>query len=182
MSKSQSTTRVEYRPITGFPGYRIGSDGTVWSCLQRRRLGPSGGSTTEISDTWHKLRPSYSNIYPQVNLRKVTRRIHCLVAEAFIGPRPNGLQVCHNNSNKRDCRASNLRYDTPSGNEQDKRENGTYQLGEKNPFAKLTVDLVREIRQRVSVGERIVSVCRSLNLPTSTVHNVVKRNSWKHVA
>lgn len=26
---------VEYRDIEGFPGYRIGSDGTVWSCWKR---------------------------------------------------------------------------------------------------------------------------------------------------
>ena len=38
--------------------------------------------------------------------------VHDLVALAFIGPKPAGMQTCHNNDDKRNNIASNLRYDT----------------------------------------------------------------------
>lgn len=54
-----------------------------------------------------------------------TKRIHALVAEAFLGPRPKGLEVCHNNGDKLDNRLANLRYDTKSANMRDSVQHGT---------------------------------------------------------
>jgi hypothetical protein len=48
-------------------------------------------------------------------------RIHQIVAKAFLGPRPTGMQVAHNNCNHRDNRLSNLRYATPAENQADSR-------------------------------------------------------------
>nr|WP_232111245.1 HNH endonuclease signature motif containing protein [Nocardia wallacei] len=47
------------------------------------------------------------------------RTAHSLVAEAFIGPRPEGLQVCHNDGDPTNNMLANLRYDTPSENQTD---------------------------------------------------------------
>lgn len=49
----------------------------------------------------------------------MTVTVHGLVAEVFIGPRPEGLDVCHNDGDKSNNRASNLRYDTHSENQKD---------------------------------------------------------------
>jgi hypothetical protein len=45
-----------------------------------------------------------------------TEHVHILVAEAFLGPRPLGLEINHKNGNKRDPRAENLEYITRSEN------------------------------------------------------------------
>lgn len=45
-----------------------------------------------------------------------TRTVHSLVAMAFHGPRPDGLDVAHGNCIKTDNRPSNLRYATRSEN------------------------------------------------------------------
>nr|WP_314187459.1 NUMOD4 motif-containing HNH endonuclease [uncultured Brevundimonas sp.] len=45
-----------------------------------------------------------------------TRTVHSLVALAFHGPRPEGLDVAHGNCIKTDNRPSNLRYATRSEN------------------------------------------------------------------
>ena len=42
--------------------------------------------------------------------------VHRLVAEAFIGPRPAGLDVAHGDNDKTNNRAENLRYATRSEN------------------------------------------------------------------
>lgn len=53
----------------------------------------------------------------------VSKNIHVLVAEAFLGERPSGHHVCHKDGDKANNRLSNLRYDTPKNNWEDFRNN-----------------------------------------------------------
>lgn len=50
---------------------------------------------------------------------------HVLVMEAFVGPRPDGMQVRHLDGNPANNALSNLAYGTPAENMQDKRRHGT---------------------------------------------------------
>lgn len=52
--------------------------------------------------------------------------VHQLVLLAFVGPCPDGMEVCHNNGNSHDNRLINLRYDTRSANTLDKVTHGTH--------------------------------------------------------
>ena len=45
--------------------------------------------------------------------------VHRLVLLAFVGPCPEGMEVCHNDSDPTNNRLDNLRYDTRSGNKID---------------------------------------------------------------
>lgn len=48
---------VEYRDVEGFPGYKVGNDGSVWSSLVRTaRKGRRRGFSYALSDNWRKLR------------------------------------------------------------------------------------------------------------------------------
>ena len=89
---------IIWRPVVGFPRYRVSDRGEVLDTHKNRRLKQS---TTPIG-------------YRFVNLEKdgqrYMKKIHRLVAEAFI-PNPNNLDtVDHINSNKTDNRASNLQW------------------------------------------------------------------------
>jgi hypothetical protein len=57
--------------------------------------------------------------------KRVTRAVHILVAEAFLGPRPEGLWVCHWDDDGQNNRLSNLRYATPLDNSADAKRNGS---------------------------------------------------------
>lgn len=59
------------------------------------------------------------------NRKQKTRFVHQLVCEAFIGPCPDGMEVCHGPNGKLDNSISNLRYGTRSDNEKDKIRDGT---------------------------------------------------------
>lgn len=59
----------------------------------------------------------------------VTRTVHRLVALAFHGPRPEGLDIAHGNCIKTDNRPSNLRYATRSENLQDSFAMGEFRTG-----------------------------------------------------
>jgi hypothetical protein len=72
--------------------------------------------------------------------------VHLLVLEAFVGPRPPGLEGCHANDIKADNRLVNLRWDTRKSNTRDKVRNDRIARGERNAWAKLTEAKIREIR------------------------------------
>lgn len=56
------------------------------------------------------------------------RTVHTLVLEAFVGPRPDGADACHENGNRRDARLTNLRWDSRSGNVQDAVRQRTHSM------------------------------------------------------
>lgn len=126
MSEVQST--VEYREIKGFPGYRVGSDGTMWFCWkwlwQRKRV---------IGTEWKpmKLSPGFKG-YLRVNLvppgggTYKTFRVHRLVCEAFKGPCPEGMECRHLNGINTDNRAENLEWGTHGENMQDAVKHGGF--------------------------------------------------------
>lgn len=55
-----------------------------------------------------------------------TRYVHQLVLEAFVGPRPEGMEACHWNDVCTDNRLENLRWDTTSANRHDQVRNGRH--------------------------------------------------------
>lgn len=113
--------RFEYRDIKDFPNYKVGNDGSVWSCQKYH-------SSTE----WRKLKlvPVGIKGYLMAGLYKkgtlFKRLIHHLVLEAFVGPRQKGMECCHfpdpspSNNN-----LSNLRWGTIFDNARDKKIHGT---------------------------------------------------------
>lgn len=56
-----------------------------------------------------------------VQLPSGRKYVHVLVAEAFIGERPPGLEVCHGDNDPTNNDVSNLRWDTRSANVLDLR-------------------------------------------------------------
>lgn len=67
--------------------------------------------------------------YQAVHLGRVTRTVHQLVAEAFVEPRPVGLEVRHRNGNVDDNRPSNITWGTHAENMVDRVEHGRHNLG-----------------------------------------------------
>lgn len=173
---------LEWRAITGFPAYRIGNDGTVWSCYCR------GGCGSRLTSVWRLINPTKNaGKYLHVCLRrldgsirhKVTKPVHVLVLTTFVGPRPEGMQCRHLNGNKEDNRLSNLVWGTATENIHDRTLHGTVLLGEKNHSTKLTREQVRRMRELRSQGRTILSIAKEFRVPLSTTEHVVSRRTWK---
>lgn len=111
----------EWLPVVGFPYYEVSNLGGVRS---------TGKTITDKAGRERYFPPKIlkstinSRGYVQVGLRlgrrNVTRNIHNLIMEAFVGLRPEGMYICHYNGIKTDARLDNLRYDTPKENCQDR--------------------------------------------------------------
>jgi hypothetical protein len=74
--------------------------------------------------------------YQYVRLHGRNRRVHHLVLEAFIGPRPEGMETRHIDRNPRNNVLSNLRWGTKLENAADKHRHGTMLRGERHHWWK----------------------------------------------
>lgn len=93
--------------------YSISRAGQVWSHQKNVIL------KGDWSDGYHR-------VLLQGGGRKIRRRVHHLVLEAFVGPRPKNAETRHLNGNSSDNRAENLRWGTGSENRQDTLRHGTH--------------------------------------------------------
>lgn len=90
------------------------------------------------SRTGRVLKPALSQGRATVTLLygpRITTTVHRAVAEAFLGPRPEGCDICHGNGDGGDNRVENLRYDTRSENIRDAVRHGTYRNGQESKTA-----------------------------------------------
>ncbi|MGE0993983.1 HNH endonuclease [Bacillus sp. GMa5/2] len=74
--------------------------------------------------------------------------VHELVALTFIGERPKGYMVCHNDGDNQNDRLENLRYDTPRQNQID-----IYRYGNIHGNSKLSVEQIIKIRSLYKTGK-----------------------------
>lgn len=177
---------VVYREVPGRSGYVAGTNGTVWSC--RKNLGRE-----ETGDGYYyKLRPISDGKkfgYKQVKLcgdapHKMVY-IHEIILTTFVGPRPSGpgrIEACHRNGDGSDNRLDNLRWDTHRSNMQDLIGHGRSIKGIKHPLAKLTETDVRIIRELSSDGWPYHFIAREYGVTVSSIHLIVKRKQWSHIA
>lgn len=144
-----------WRAIPGYEGeYEVSDDGRVRNVR-----------------TMHVLRPSLNGPgYRQVNLHvdgvRKTRAVHALVAEAFIGPRPDGLVTRHLDGDELNNHPSNLVYGTPRDNALDAVDHGTHPNASKthckhgHEFTPENVTIRRRMRDGNLIIERRCEACR----------------------
>jgi hypothetical protein len=95
--------------------------------------------------------------------------------------------VCHRCDNVACVRPSHLFAGTQAENLEDMRAKGrghvnTFPDGVAHPMAKLDPDRVRALRVRRAAGVSLAKVGEEFGLHASTVHDIVQRRTWGHVA
>jgi hypothetical protein len=163
------------REICGFPGYTVDTDGVVRSRLRWR------------GDPGPRIVTSYTNQkgYQFVRLHllgvKTTRRVHQLVALAFMGPRPDRYEVRHLNGDKTDNRAANLAYGTAADNAADRESHGTTARGERAGNTVLTDGDISSIRALYSTGSRQKNLGATFGVSRECIASIVHNRSWRHL-
>ena len=161
---------IEWLPIADFPGYEVSYLGLVRGPMK---------TLTLSQDRKGYL---FANMRRGGALHK--RMVSGLVAEAFIGLRPDGQQVRHKNGIKSDNHFSNLEYGTQVENEHDKRRHGTAPIGANHPCAKLNESQVSAIRTRYipyHPTHGASAIGREYGLSQNTIAKIVGRKLWRHV-
>ena len=164
----------EWRLVPGLPRYWVSSEGRV-----RTR-------SSRILRT-HQVKGGYERVklaYPNGKERNFL--VHRLVALAFLGPCPEGMQVNHENGNVHDNSLRNLEYVTPSGNV---RHSLTVlgrrrAQGERNGNAVLTNAQVLELR-RVWVANAFKTkkaLADNFGISNTACCRILNGKHWRSVA
>lgn len=117
-----------WKDVPGYEGYYQASDQGRIKSLDRRIPDRRTGAKTvsgRLLVPGSSNRP-YLTVVLQRCGKRSTRKVHSVVAETFLGPRPKGYNVCHRNGDGSDNRLSNLCYDTQSRNIRDSVVHGTH--------------------------------------------------------
>lgn len=178
-----AAAKEEWRPIPGFEGaYAVSSLGDV------RRLYFCNG--TKAPTPYLKPRPihaaQYGKGYRRVCLYRDGKRknynVHCLVLEAFQGPRPSpSHDGAHLDGNVDNNSVENLAWVTRKENAAHRKQHGTQQAGEQCYNAKFTDGMVLTMRAMHALGFSFADIGRTFKCATEEAHRIVKGNSWRHL-
>lgn len=143
-------------PIPGHPKYTIDRNGTVYS--QRGKP-----LKTDTTDSYHKVKLTGGK----------WGYVHQLVLLTFVGPRPEGLQACHKNSDRADNRLSNLVWGTRQRNARDRKKLGYYRPG-------LTAEQKQQARYLYEVeGWSYEKLHRRFNCDQRTIRRYKGQENWQ---
>ena len=163
---------MKTKQIKGYPHYRITKTGRVFSLWFGRFLKP--GSVT--------------GGYPAVILceggKQLTRTIHRLLLETFVGPCPEGMVCRHLNGNPKDFRLKNLVWGSAEDNWKDRKQHGRTcaPKGTRNGAAKVTEGEVKQIRHCYQQGNcTLDDLAKVFNISRSQTGRIVRREGWKHI-
>lgn len=169
----------EWRSVAGYEGlYEVSNYGRVKS-LVRNAWNACKGVRILCCAT---DRDGYKNVTLCLNGIPRLKRVARLVATAFID-NPDGLPVVnHLNSVRSDNRPSNLEWTTVQNNNIHGWKAGRKPLvGEQTGAALLRDDEVIAMRLLSENGWGSTALAMFFLCSTTTVRNIVRRLSWKHV-
>lgn len=180
----EADTTTEYRDIDGFPGYKVGSDGSIWSL---------GGQGRKRNKFWRQMKcMTGSGGYRAASLRpdgqrkrggKVERlRVHTFVLLVFRGPPPESGMLCrHLDGDPANNHLSNLAWGTMTENMADRTAHGRSNKGSRHGMAKLSEADIPIVRQMHRNGVAAAVIATQLGVGEMTIRDIVKGRSWQHV-
>jgi hypothetical protein len=164
----------EWKPVVGWEdAYEVSSFGRV------RRIGAGRGVTHGAVMKPQTVRDGYQAIVLRTPGIRQGKFIHRLVAESFIHAIPAGMHVNHMDGNPSNNLLSNLEIVTQS-------ENILHALRvlwpERDYLAKkLDRDKVSQIRAMAATqSNRMIAAI--FNVSEATIHNIISRKTWHHIA
>lgn len=121
----------QWKVVPAHPYYRVSNFGRVesrlsgeWRPRNLKRINKGKGHTK----FYLGFNAVLEDRLPSGDFRKVTLKVHILVAELFIGPRPEGMLVCHIDDDETNNRADNLKYGTHRENVQNMLRLGKFTM------------------------------------------------------
>lgn len=127
------------------------------------------------------MKPIRFGRYLGVQMDGKKEYVHRLVAEAFCGTPEPGHEVCHNDGNRFNNAASNLRWASRKENMADKIGHGTALIGSQHPAAKLTDAMVHQMRADRASGLSMSQLSARFGVSRMTCSRIVNRKLWSHI-
>lgn len=188
----------EWLPVIGWESlYEISNQGNVRSFGRQTRSGIRGGNPLAPflrKDGYYEVQlfrspeivPCSTCGHPQpvesAEKRKQKKLVHHLVLEAFVGPRPDGLEALHGPRGKRDNRPENLSWGKRAKNMgEDRVRDHQSNRGEHHGLTTLTWADVCEIKRLLAEGTVYqYEIADRFNVSKQTITNIKTGHTWAH--
>lgn len=179
----------KWKDIKGYEGsYQVSNMGRVRS-VDRIRYASNGKTMCKFFVKGQILKPSHTGKktrnndgYLAVNLLQKTKRVHRLVAEAFI-PNPDNFPVVnHKDGNTENNKVENLEWCTNEYNQKHAITHGLKPQGEEVINHKLSqreVDEIRRIYKKGARGFGAKSLAKKYGVSDTTIRNILKGKKWR---
>lgn len=114
----------------------------------------------------------FVNLNVRINNKSVSivKKVHRLVAAAFLGPIPDGYEVNHKDLNKKNNKVRNLEYLTGKQNIRHAVMHGVY--------GKLSLDEVEKVKQLRKQGYSLLIIALIFDIAVSTACLITKGKRW----
>lgn len=173
-----------WKNVVGFEDfYMVSSNGRMISkerIVKRKKMGDFLQKESFINGSVYH---GYIKVTLRKNGIKKNKFMHCLIAESFLGIKQDGMEVCHNDGNRKNNRLDNLRYGTRSDNTKDAIKHGTHftpfsKKGSERSYAKINEQIAKYIKEsKDSSGV----LAKKFNVSRALISNVRNKKSWVHV-
>jgi hypothetical protein len=180
---ASGNTQETWRPIPWAPGYEVSDMGRVRS-LDREvavtaNKGETRGRSAHVCQRKGRVLRLGIGRYASAVVAGRCCLVHRLVAEAFIGPCPEGHIVRHGPGGPLDNRLENLSYGTPAQNNgADRLRDGTLPRGARSGSSRLTELQVVAIKRRSAAGESRASLGREFGVTSASISQIALGRSW----
>lgn len=188
LGKGNQTAPGEiWKPVPGYEGYcEASSFGRVRSLPRAIEITRNGhpAKCTVGGKVLSLTADRGKNAYGRLQVKLVgasgpkTTLAHRVVASAFLGECPAGMQVAHNDGDPTNNAITNLRYATPLENTADKHLHGTMLKGEAIGTAKLNADSVKSIRRLRQEGRTATSIAAQFGVSIAQVSRICNGTRW----
>lgn len=177
--------KEEWKTVVGFKGlYAVSNLGRIKSFARTVEFIRCGElSSASYSERILKLVPDvdgHLTVFLSKDGIKNTRRVHSLVAEAFLGPRPFNKGACHKDDIKTNNCVSNLYYGTQKENMLDSIRNGRAPRGVKHgrtPLKDADVRKIRTLRGKITIRD----LGKMFGVAHQSIQAILDRKTWRHI-
>ena len=171
-----------WKQVEGFADYYVHPEGFVKSVKSENNKRTRTRTVTQrILSIFTVQGYASVNLIQSNPYKRISARIHILVAHAFLGNRPDGCDVMHLDGDAANPCLSNLRYGSRKCNEAFKIDHGTALIGEKHHQAKLTSVDVIEIRKKLEIGMSGVKIAEQYKVTPSAISCINRGITWDSV-
>jgi len=173
----------QWRPVVGaIDGYEVSSAGRVRSWFKRGgRQGERAEAPILMAGGLNSSGYRIVQMRNAADGRKSTRRVHQMVLEAFVGPKPPGFVCRHLDGDKANNDLGNLAWGTRADNEADRRRMDEYPRGTRSGTSKLTAADAVAIRVLSERGIGLGWLAKLFGVDRATISRCRDGKSWGHV-
>jgi DNA-binding CsgD family transcriptional regulator len=137
-------------------------------------------SLNNVSGCWEWL-GTIKRGYGMLSVKSITKYSHRVSYEAFIGPIPSGMCVCHKCDNPGCCNPDHLFLGTVLDNMTDMVSKSRSAIGSRSSNAKISEQTAMKVMSLLYDGRTSVDVARILNLTKHTVRHIKHGRAWSHI-